>query len=129
MNYKKYAEVLIEAEQEKSAEDFDVFFKNFLAILKQKNQTKTLPSILLEVKKLDIQLKKDNKSILIVRDKSFADTYKEQILEFSDTFDIDDVEVVEDEKIIGGYVLKNKKQQIDNSYKKRLLDLYSKIIK
>ena len=127
MNYKKYAKVLVEAETEKNKEDFEKFFNNFLEMLKKKNQIKILPNILVEVERLVAENKKDKKSTLILKDKTFLEKYKNQISNFSDKFDIDNLEIVENKNIIGGYILKNKKYQIDNSYKKKLLNLYNKI--
>ena len=128
MNYKKYSQVLVNAELEKNPEEFDVFFKNFLEMLQKKSQVKILPNILAETERLVAETKKDKKSTLMVKDKSFAEKYKQQIAEFSDKFDIDNLDIIENEKIIGGYILKNKKYQIDNSYKKKLLEIYNKII-
>jgi len=128
MDYKKYAKVLVDAQEQKSENEFEKFFDNFLQILKKKNQIKILPNILKEVEKLLAENKKEKKSVLIVKDKSFAEKYKNQISKFADKFDIENLDIVENKNIIGGYILKNKKYKIDNSYKKRLLDLYNKIV-
>jgi F0F1-type ATP synthase delta subunit len=45
---------------------------------------------------------------------------------YSKYFDLDNLEIKEDKKITGGYILKNKKYKVDNSYKKKLLNLYHK---
>ncbi len=128
MNYKKYAKVLVGAENEKNKEDFELFFKNFLEILKQKNNIKFLPKIFLEVEKILLENKNNQKSILVLKDKKFLEKHYDEIKEFSSDFDLEQMEVIENKNIIGGYILKNKKYQIDNSHKKKLLNLYTKII-
>jgi F0F1-type ATP synthase delta subunit len=127
MNCKQYAKILIE--EEKSQKDFSEFFNNFINFLKEKGGLKLLPKVLVEVENLVEQENRNNKTKIILKDKSFLEKYKKDISKLSDNFNIESLEVEENKNIVGGFILKNKKSKLDNSYKKKLLSLYGNILK
>jgi F0F1-type ATP synthase delta subunit len=126
MNYKKYAKILIE--EEKNQKTFSDFFDNFINFLKEKGELKFLPKILVEVENLMEQENKNNKTKIILKDKSFFEKYKEEIQKYSEKFNVNNLEIEENKNIINGYILKSKKFKLDNSYKKKLLNLHKKIL-
>lgn len=126
MNYKKYAKILIDSE--KSEKNLSEFFDNFINFLKEKGELKFLPKILVEVKNLLEKERKNNKTKIILKDKSFFEKYENELKSFSKSFNIESMEIEENKNIVGGYILKNKKFKLDNSYKKKLLNLHKKIL-
>jgi F0F1-type ATP synthase delta subunit len=73
--------------------------------------------------------KKGNLTEVVVRDKRNFDSWKDEINKLSKEFDLEEINIVENEKIIGGFILKNSKKLLDNSYKTKLLRLFEKISK
>lgn len=127
MNYKNYAKILVEAE--KTEENFENFFDKFIKLLNKKGELKQLPNILHEVENILEREKRSNKTKIILKNKSSFEKYKNEIENFSQNFDLQNYQIDEDENIIGGYILKNNKFKVDNSYKNKLLNLYEKITK
>ncbi len=128
MNYKKYAESLYSFYQSNPPEKFEGFFDNFIRYLQKKNKIILLPKILREIKK-NIQIEKNNlKSKIILKNKNDFAKYQDKLNKYQDFFNLKELEIIENKNIVGGYILKNKKYKIDNSYKKKLLSLYNKIV-
>ena len=126
MNYKKYAQILIK--EENDSKSFEIFFDKFIKFLHTRDEIKILPDIFSEVEKISEQNKKNQKTKVILKNKSFLEKYKEEIDNFSDKFDVRNLKIEENKNIINGFILKNKRFKLDNSYKKRLLNLYNKIL-
>lgn len=126
MNYKRYAQILVDAE--KDEKNFPEFFNKFINILKKKDEIKLLPNILLEIEKLDLQEKKNKKTKIILKDKSFSERYEKEVKKLSEEFDTENLIVEENSNVIGGYILKNKNFKIDKSYKKSLLEIHKRIL-
>jgi len=128
MNFKNYSEVLYRAFLEKSEEEFDIFLKKFIKQIKIKKISKILPKIFKYLeKKIEIEKNKD-KTVLILKSKDEFEKNKKVIEKYKNIFNLDNLELKEDKKIIGGYILKNSKKMLDNSYKNKLLKMYKKII-
>ncbi len=129
MNYKTYAKALFESFLEKSESEFDSFFENFIATLKNKNKISLLPKILNEVKKYFELAKKQDITEIILKDKKDLEKFKDKLNEMSDKFNLDDLKITENKNIVGGFILKNSRYIWDKSYKEGLLKLYKKLIK
>lgn len=128
MDYKKYARVLLDNFEQKKEAEFEVFLSNFLHLVRKKNQLKLLPKIFKTLERLIEEKRKAKKTFLILRDKEEYQKILDSLKKFSGHFDLNNLEVRENKNIIGGYILKNKFFKVDNSYKKKLLELYRKII-
>jgi F0F1-type ATP synthase delta subunit len=90
---------------------------------------KVLPKILKEVEALEEKNKNDSKTILTIKEKSIFDELKSELDKYSDTFNLEGIEIVEDKNIVGGFVLKDKKNMVDKSYKTALISMYNKMVK
>ncbi len=128
MDYKKYAKILFLTSKEKSQEEYEKFLNNFFLFIKNKRQEKLLSQIYSEVEKLIDQDKKENKTTLIVKDKNKINEIIEKIQNFDQYFETENIEIKENKNIIGGFIAKNQKYILDNSYSTKLLKLYNKII-
>ena len=128
MDYKKYARVLLDNFEQKKEAEFEVFLSNFLHLVRKKNQLKLLPKIFKTLERLIEEKRKAKKTFLILRDKEEYQKILDSLKKFSGHFDLNNLEIRENKNIIGGYILKNKFFKVDNSYKKKLLELYRKII-
>ena len=129
MNYKIYAKSLFESFLEKSENDFNKFFENFIQELKKKDRIKLLPKILREVKKYFDLAKKQDITEVVLKDRKDFEKFKEKISEFSDKFNLEDLKITENKNIVGGFILKNSKYIYDKSHKQGLLKIYRKIVK
>jgi len=129
MNYKTYAKALFEAFLEKNETDFDKFFTNFIENLKAKDKISLLPKILKEVKKYFELAKKQDFTEVILKSEKDLEKFKEKMSQFSDKFNLDNLKIVENKNIVGGFILKNSKYIWDKSYKQGLLKLYKKLTK
>lgn len=121
-----YAHTLYTTAQEKSEQEFDTFFDNFIALLTKKNHHMLLPGILKKVETLEESNKASNKTVLVVSNTKRLEEYKKN-LALSGVFD-GEVTVQEDLNIVGGYIAKNKTTMIDNSYRTRLLKMYRALV-
>ena len=127
-DYKTYAKLLLGEFRNKSSQDFDEFFRKFIALLKSKKQLSLLPKIYKEIKQLSKTNKNRDKTILIVKNKQILDNLEKEISKYSDVFDLENLEIQEEKNIVGGFILKNNKNILNNSYKQKLLALYKKLI-
>lgn len=123
----QYARTLIKASEEKSSEEFNSFFEQFVASLKAKHYYKSLPAILRKVQQLSAGSESRNKTIMVVRDAAQANDYQDILAQHAEIFGTQyDVEV--DENIVGGFMLKNRTHRIDNSYRSKLAKLYQRLV-
>ncbi len=129
MNYKIYAKALFEAFMEKEEKDFDKFFDNFIQDLKRKDRIKLLPKILKEVQKYIDLAKKQDITEIVLRNKDELEKFQEKLSAVSKEFNLDDLKIVENKNIVGGFILRNSKYIWDKSYKKGLLKLYQRLVK
>ena len=123
----QYAKTLYQASIEKDAKEFDSFFANFVALLKDKSHYKILPAILKKVEQLEKNAQSADKTVLIVREAKLAETYKKELEKHGEVF-AGEVEVREDPHVVGGFIAKTKTNMIDQSYRSKLLDMYRKLV-
>ncbi len=121
---KKIVQILYQIDEKER----EVFFDRVILWLKKKKMIKILPDILKEIERKEKEELKLKKSKLILRSKKDFDDFKEEIEKYKDYFDLNNMEIKENENIVGGFILKNKKFKLDFSFKKKLLELYNKII-
>jgi|GEM_PF-3478853 len=124
-----YAQTLQHASVTKTDSELETFFDNFMKLLDHKKEKKLLPAIVREFKSLQEKASKGSGTTLVVRDTADADKYKQELSKHSDTFSLDEMTVVEDKTIVGGFIAKNSQAMLDRSYKKGLVDMYKKLIK
>lgn len=123
----QYARTLVQAATEKDGKEFNLFFDNFVGLLKQKKHYKSLPSILRSVERLSGNKDSANKTIMIVREAALAGQYTDIVKQHADIF-CEEYDVVEEPGIVGGYVIKNRTNLLDGSYRTGLMNLYKKLV-
>ncbi len=122
--HKKYAKALYELLNSKNKEEQEKLLANFFNVLKRDSKEKLLTKILLELEKLYTQRQKSSLRVRLASDK-----YKEQALKKAKDLGYDgEIPVVKDESLIGGYKIESADSVYDASYKKFLMDLYSKLV-
>ncbi len=96
--------------------------ENMKNALKRQGKLKILPKILLEIKK---QLQKQERRLpkLTVANEKALDEAKALIE------NPENVKVITDDTLIGGYIFEKNGHMIDKSFKRALLDLYRRIVK
>lgn len=122
----QYALTLIEAADTKTETDFNAFFDNFVSVLKKKHHYKSLPAILRAVERLSSNKDAANKTVLVVREAVLAGNYQDIVMQHADIFGTE-YDVVEDPQIVGGFMLKNRTNLVDGSYRSRLVKLYKQL--
>ncbi len=127
--HQEFAQTLHTAYLEKNEKDFSEFFENFISSLKEKGMIKILPKVLREIESLEEKSKNDSKTTLILKDKSIFDEIKSELDKHSETFNLGELDIQEDEAMVGGFVLKDKKNMLDRSYKTALINLYNRMVK
>ncbi len=129
MNTQKYAKVLFDAFETKDKKEFEVFFQNFMDLIKFQKKQSFLPQIYKEVQK-HLELKKaDMKTVLTLKDKSDFEKYQDRLEKLKDYFNLDDLKIEENKNIVGGFILQNKKHTVDHSFRTKLLKMYNNLIK
>ncbi|MCK5588974.1 MAG: F0F1 ATP synthase subunit delta [Candidatus Pacebacteria bacterium] len=127
MNYKKYAKIIFQASQEKTEGELNIFMQNFFSLLKEKKEVKILPKLYNELEKIIQEEERSNQTIIILKNENLLNTYKEELKKFDNTFNQENIKIQKNENIIGGFIAKNKKYTLNNSYRKKLFELYQKI--
>ena len=125
---KIYAQTLMHAQSEKSESEMEVFFNNFINALKAKHEEKLLPAIIKELESLQERAVKGSGTTLIVRDAQDAEKYTAELKKHSELFNTDSLNVIEDKKIVGGFIAKNTTTMLDKSYKKGLVEMYKRLV-
>ena len=123
----QYAETLIAAADKKNETEFNVFFDNFVGLLKEKKHYSLLPTIMRSVERLSREEGETGKTMMVVREAALAGEYQDIIEQNKDVFGTD-YDVVEDKNIVGGYMIKNRTNIIDGSYRTGLMKLYKKLV-
>lgn len=122
MNADLYAHALYDSL--KDSPDTEKYIANLVGILKERGHYKLLPEILSVYKRIDEQ-GQSKRSTLYVAKESDGNVFKDTIKQFKEEFNItEEVDVVVDETLVGGYTLRTSDKILDNSYKRSLLDLY-----
>lgn len=124
-----YAQALYEASLQKDESQMNQYFDNFIGVLKKKKEYKLLPAIVREYKDLIARSTKGDGTTLVVRDLAQTEEYKKVLEEYKDTFNTDEITVVEDKTIVGGFIARNARAMLDRSYKKGLIEMYKKLAK
>jgi F0F1-type ATP synthase delta subunit len=109
MNYKNYAKALFESFLEKDENEFDKFFENFIKELKNKDKIKLLPKILREVEKYIKLAKKKDITEIVLRNKDELEKFQEKLSAVSKEFNLDELKIIENKNIVGGFILRNSK--------------------
>ncbi len=123
---RKYAQALYELVKNKSSDDINHIFSNFISLLKKRGHFSLLPKIL---KALKITKQKEDLNVIELKlvSENEKEKFKSKINEFKDYLGDDlTVKTSLDKTIIGGFVIKTKNILIDGSYKKALMNLYNK---
>lgn len=125
-----YAEALAEAISGKSEKEGKVLIERFYEVIKMHGHAGLLPLIPAELEKIEAREKTHREATLVTADTKSRtkwihayDHYEKEGLFPQDAARRD----VVDETLIGGYQIRTKDLLIDSSYKKSLVELYSKI--
>ncbi len=105
----------------------DSFMGSFVAYLNAKKLQKMLPAILKQFEFIQDQKKTGKATTLIIRDDAELAKVTKELDEYKQAFNLEDLQVVTEKNIVGGFILKNKTNMIDASYRKALLALYTKL--
>lgn len=118
----EYAGSLYIARTEKNDTDFDRFYDNFLGLIKVRSHEKMIPGIITAFEGILEESNGGGVQVLVAAEED-AIKYKSEIEQHQDVVG-NEYKIVVDPNIVGGYVVRSNKVQIDNSYRTRLLDLY-----
>ena len=125
-----YAEALAEALSGKSEKEGSVLIARFYEVIKSHGHAGLLPLIPAELEKIEAREKAHREAILVTADTKsltkWAHAYDHYYREALLPLDATRRDII-DETIIGGYQIRTKDLLIDSSYKKSLVELYSKI--
>ena len=128
MDYKKYAKLIFNISQKNSSDYLNSFLNKMIFYLKEKKQIVLLPRIYNELKKLFEKENKLKSSVLILENNKNLLGYKKELQKYENIFNLKNLKIEINKNIIGGFVIKNRKNILNNSHKKKLLDLYQKFI-
>lgn len=118
-----YAQTLLHMSQDNpNAFPFD----KFTGLLQTKGQYKMLPEILQKYQQL-LQQESSDKTTLLVRDSSIISDIQAQLDLYAEQFGTE-YTIIEDKNIVGGFILKNKTNMVDQSYRSKLIGLYKKLV-
>jgi len=125
-----YAEALYEALEGKNQKEAEKVLARFYEVIKAHGHAGLLPLIPAELKKIEARKKSHREATLVTADTKSRtkwshayDHYEKEGLLPQEAIRRD----VIDETLIGGYQIRTKDLLIDGSYKKSLVELYSKI--
>lgn len=126
-----YAQALYELECELPSEaERDEIVRSFVGILKRNHYERLLPAVVRHLEKRITNEKQRVTIELIVAKDSDKEKYSSAITEHADVLgDVSSKPITAriDDSIIGGYVVNGHGVRVDASYRKHLLDLYSKL--
>lgn len=105
------------------SKDAEKCVSNLVSILKERGHYRLLPEILSSYMKLE-ETGTVKKPTLVVSKESDKNVFKDVVESYKQEFNITDVEMVVDDTLVGGYILRTGDKTIDNSYKRSLLNLY-----
>ena len=130
MKAREYAEAIYEASKGKSDKELDGILSNAYALLKKKGHTPILPIILSELEKIEKKRGDVNELVVTVARESDREKQSDLIEKDISVLNAENLKqrTVVDDTIIGGYELRAGGLRLDNSYKRVLLDMYSKLI-
>ena len=121
----KYSDILFQIASSTTSDEASKDTETFLKLVKIRGHAKLLPNILKEFDQKVAQSEKKSVSTLEVsKDADVSEAKK--TLE-ADGNDLTEIEIVIDERLIGGFQYEKDDLVIDSSYKKSLLNLYRKI--
>lgn len=125
-NAQIYAE-LLDQMYTTNPQGIDAFMGSFVAYMNAKKLQKMLPAILKQFELIQERKKSGKGTTLIIRDNAALEQINKELAEYKASFNLEDLQVVTEKNIVGGFILKNKTSMIDASYRKALLALYTKL--
>lgn len=125
-NAQIYAE-LLDQMYATNPKGIDAFMGSFVAYMNAKKLQKMLPAILKQFELIQERKKSGKGTTLIIRDNTALEQINKELAEYKASFNLEDLQVVTEKNIVGGFILKNKTSMIDASYRKALLALYTKL--
>ena len=117
-----YAQALLEVRADHAADAL-------IGVLKQKDHLALLPQIVSEYEKLVAEKERLEDTRIRVKDTNDLVRLKESIARYEEKlgFTLDGARVVEEEAIVGGFLIEQGAREVDNSYRGRLIELYRKL--
>ena len=125
-----YAQALYKSSWGKEEKDFDGLVGNLKSILTRKGHGALFPAIVREYEKLVGEKVGTDRGVLEVVRESDVTHFKDAIARATAELhiNIDTLEIRENQKLIGGFLLRQKSAQIDGSFRRRLLELYRQLV-
>lgn len=124
-----YAKTLHDYFSNHSEQESDAFLQKFYQFLEAKNEKSILKDVMKHVQKIDERAKAGTPTTLVVRDQEDAEKYRKIVeSEHADLFDFSAIETIIDENIVGGYQIMSETKMIDNSYKRKLIEMYNTLV-
>ena len=130
MKAKQYAEALYEATIGKDDADGDLLVSNLLTLLESRGHSVLLPAIMRELQKLTRERQSAQVSVIRVCRSADQEKFKDAISKDIQTLGASALPQhrIIDKTIVGGYEVKAFGKQIDRTYKRSLLSLYTNLI-
>jgi len=123
----EYATALYQAYISKDQKDFDVFLNNMLDLISERSHNNMILQIISEYEQLS-ERGGTGRVVVVVAKQEDAEKHKTVIESHADVFG-KEYQVVVDENIVGGYVIRSNSEQIDQSFRTRLLEMYQDLVK
>lgn len=103
--------------------------QNLEQLLRDRGHAMLLPRILREYEKLAASKLVADRGVLEVARESDTRNLREEIGTAARELgvDLEEAEVVENDAVVGGFILRKTEAQVDASYRRRLLDLYQRL--
>ena len=125
----EYAQALFEITLQVDSTLCDEYVDSFLTLLKEKGHTALLPQIIKKFEYItETEGKKNIVTLTVARESDSNDSKKEAIALHGNLENKAEIDIAVDERIIGGFVLKDSDLVIDASYKNMLINMYRKLI-
>ncbi len=130
MKAREYAEAIYEASKGKSDNGLDGIVSNLYLLLERKGHMSILPIILSELEKIDKKRSDTKELVITVASEDEKETQNEFIEKDISILKAENLKqrIVVDDTIIGGYELRALGLRLDRSYKRALLNMYTKLI-
>ncbi len=130
MKAREYAEAIYEASKGKSGEELDGIVSNVCALLEKKGHISILPIILSELEKIEKKRSDTNELVITVANEDDVEKQNEFIKKDISILNAENLKqkIAIDDTIVGGYELRARGLRLDRSYKRALLNMYTKLI-
>ncbi len=130
MKSKEYAEAIFEASKGKDDGAVDFIVSNVKKVLEKNGHVKLFPAIVRELEKIIKRREVSDSVIVVLSNKNNFDDYSASIDNDIKSLNASGLPIIikEDNTLIGGYQIYTNGIRVDNTHKKVLLSMYTKLI-